>query len=217
MAMTSEERLQTVIRCEEPDQVPVAPMIYYFAAYYAGITVHELWSDWKKYEMAIQKCFNELGPWDVYYNICPTSPETYQASLLMKVKYPGVDLPPDEICQFYEYEMMTPEDYDWIINYKGLDFRFLFDYRLHIMSRFMPGFKEDLRSQARLLYRLLENVVKWTIYIVEGQPMEPAFGVFQQVWGRRPNPPAITLVYVSGLADPDFLLEMDAVAVVPVE
>lgn len=164
MAMTSEERLQAVIRCEKPDRVPVAPMIYYFAAYYAGITVHELWSDWQKYEMAIQKCYNELGPWDIYYPICPTSPETYQASLLMKVKYPGVDLPADEICQFDEYEIMTPEDYDWIINYKGLDLMFLFEYRLHIMSKFMPGFKEDMRSRARLYYRLMENVIKWRFH-----------------------------------------------------
>jgi hypothetical protein len=30
-----------------------------------------------------------------------------------------------------------------------------------------------------------------------------------------PHPPIITGVYVSALAQPDFLLEMDAVAVVP--
>lgn len=160
MAMTSEERLQTVIRCEKPDRVPVAPMIYYFAAFYAGITVHELWSDWKKYEMAIKKCFNELGPWDIYYPICPPSPEVYQAALLMKVKYPGVDLPPDEICQFDEYEMMTPEDYDWILNYKGFNPMFFREFRLHMLSKFAPGFKEDMRSRARLLYRQLEAVVK---------------------------------------------------------
>ncbi|MHC1781423.1 MAG: RidA family protein [Anaerolineaceae bacterium] len=61
----------------------------------------------------------------------------------------------------------------------------------------------------------LENVVKWNIYIVQGQPLPPAFGVFQSVWGRRPNPPAITVMYVAGLANPDFLVEVDAVAVVP--
>jgi enamine deaminase RidA (YjgF/YER057c/UK114 family) len=32
-----------------------------------------------------------------------------------------------------------------------------------------------------------------------------------------PNPPAITGVFVSALAHPDFLVEMDAVAVVPQE
>ena len=61
----------------------------------------------------------------------------------------------------------------------------------------------------------LEHVIKWNVYVVEGQPPQPAFEAFQRVWGNRPNPPAITLVFVSGLAHPDFLLEMDAVAAVP--
>ncbi len=63
----------------------------------------------------------------------------------------------------------------------------------------------------------LENVIKWNVYIVQGQPIQPAFEVFQNVWGRRPDPPAITGVFVFGLANPDFLVEMDAVAVVPEE
>jgi enamine deaminase RidA (YjgF/YER057c/UK114 family) len=61
----------------------------------------------------------------------------------------------------------------------------------------------------------LENVIKWNIYIVQGQPIQPAFEVFQNVWGRRPNPPAITVMFVFGLANPEFLVEMDAIAVVP--
>jgi len=36
----------------------------------------------------------------------------------------------------------------------------------------------------------LEHIVKWNIYLVQGQPIQPAFEVFQRVWGRRPNPPA---------------------------
>jgi hypothetical protein len=51
--------------------------------------------------------------------------------------------------------------------------------------------------------------------VVEGQPIEPAFAVFQRVWGRRPNPPLITLAFVSGLARPECLVELKAVAVVP--
>ncbi|CAN5573863.1 RidA family protein [soil metagenome] len=61
----------------------------------------------------------------------------------------------------------------------------------------------------------LENIVKWNIYIVEGQPIEPGLAVFQRVWGNRPNPPVITGVYVAKLANPDFLVEIDAMAVVP--
>lgn len=61
----------------------------------------------------------------------------------------------------------------------------------------------------------LEHVVKWNVYMVEGLPLEPAFEVAQRVWGGRPNPPVITMAFVSGLGRPDFLVEMDAIAVVP--
>jgi enamine deaminase RidA (YjgF/YER057c/UK114 family) len=61
----------------------------------------------------------------------------------------------------------------------------------------------------------LEHVVKWTIYVVQGQPIEPGFAAFQRVWGNRHNPPTITVVYVAGLGRPEWLAEIDAVAVVP--
>jgi enamine deaminase RidA (YjgF/YER057c/UK114 family) len=61
----------------------------------------------------------------------------------------------------------------------------------------------------------LEHVIKWNIYLVQGQPLQPGFAVFQRVWNRRPNPPAISMVMVAGLANPDYLIEMDAIAVVP--
>jgi enamine deaminase RidA (YjgF/YER057c/UK114 family) len=61
----------------------------------------------------------------------------------------------------------------------------------------------------------LKHVVKWNIYVVQGQPLQPGFEVFQRIWGNRPDPPAITVMFVSGLANPDFLIEMDAIAVVP--
>jgi enamine deaminase RidA (YjgF/YER057c/UK114 family) len=61
----------------------------------------------------------------------------------------------------------------------------------------------------------LENVVLWRIYIVEGQPPSPAVRVFQRVWGNRPNPPANAIVYVSKLEPSDFLIALEAIAVVP--
>jgi len=41
-----------------------------------------------------------------------------------------------------------------------------------------------------------------------------AFEPFQRAAGQRPNPPAITVAFVIGLAGPEYLVEMDAVAVV---
>jgi enamine deaminase RidA (YjgF/YER057c/UK114 family) len=61
----------------------------------------------------------------------------------------------------------------------------------------------------------LEHIVKWNLYVLQGQSLIEGFEVFQRVWGNRPNPPAISFMYVAGLAHPDFLAEMDAIAVVP--
>ncbi len=61
----------------------------------------------------------------------------------------------------------------------------------------------------------LEHVVKWTVYIVTGQPLEPGFQAFMRAWGNRGAPPAVTAAFVSALANPEFLVEIDAVAVVP--
>jgi enamine deaminase RidA (YjgF/YER057c/UK114 family) len=60
-----------------------------------------------------------------------------------------------------------------------------------------------------------EHVVKWTLFIVQGQSIAEGYAAFQSAWGNRPNPPAITMAFVAGLAHPDVLIEMEAIAVVP--
>ena|SRR5215216_3993709 len=86
--------------------------------------------------------------------------------------------------------------------------------------------KGDLKAQTEKVFQNLqtaleacgaglEHVIKWNIYIVQGQPLGPGFEVSQRVWGNRPNPPTITAMFVAGLANPDFLIEMDAIAIVP--
>jgi|SRR5262245_12993817 len=61
----------------------------------------------------------------------------------------------------------------------------------------------------------LEHVVKWNVYIMQGQSVLPGFDAFRRAWGDRPNPPTVTVLFVAGLANPDFLVEIDAIAVVP--
>lgn len=86
--------------------------------------------------------------------------------------------------------------------------------------------KGDLKKQAEQILTNIqgalvaagarvEHVVKWNLYVVQGQPLKEGFEAFRSMWGNRPNPPAITLAIVAGLANPDFLAEMDAIAVVP--
>jgi enamine deaminase RidA (YjgF/YER057c/UK114 family) len=84
----------------------------------------------------------------------------------------------------------------------------------------------DLAAQTEQIFRnlesalsaagaRLEHVIKFTLYLVAGQDLMPGFEVYQRAWGGRPNPPLVTAAFVSELAHPDFLLELEAVAIVP--
>ena len=59
----------------------------------------------------------------------------------------------------------------------------------------------------------LHDVVKWTIFIVQGQDILPGFEVFQRFWGTSARPPAVSMAFVAALATPDFLVEIEAIAV----
>ncbi|MBF6301866.1 RidA family protein [Nocardia amamiensis] len=61
----------------------------------------------------------------------------------------------------------------------------------------------------------IEHVVKWTILIREGESLQDGFAAFGEVWGRRPNPPAITVAQVAGFAVPGAVCELEAIAAVP--
>jgi|SRR5579859_1291695 len=60
-----------------------------------------------------------------------------------------------------------------------------------------------------------EHLIQWTIYVAQGQSIQAAFEVGQRWWGNRPNPPANTVVLVPGFVPPEFLIGIEAIAVVP--
>lgn len=59
----------------------------------------------------------------------------------------------------------------------------------------------------------LEDVVKLTICVGDGQDIHPAFSAWMKRWLNRPNPPAISVIKVAGFANPEFLIEIEALAV----
>jgi enamine deaminase RidA (YjgF/YER057c/UK114 family) len=89
------------------------------------------------------------------------------------------------------------------------------------------GGKGDLRAQTtRALDNLekvlaaggarLEHVVKMDIRLVAGQSLQDAFQAYQpRAAAFRTRPPVVTMSFVSGLGRPDYLIEIDAVAVLP--
>lgn len=62
-----------------------------------------------------------------------------------------------------------------------------------------------------------DNLVKISIYVVQGQDLYRGFEVSQKFLGNLKNPPAISVLIVAGLANPDFLVEIDATAFIPEE
>src|SRR5512136_975817 len=86
--------------------------------------------------------------------------------------------------------------------------------------------KGDLAAQTEQILRNIaacleaagarpEHLIHWSIYVAEGHDMRPAFEAGMRWWGNRPNPPMNNVMYVSGFWPPDFLISIEAVAVVP--
>lgn len=59
----------------------------------------------------------------------------------------------------------------------------------------------------------VEDLVQVRIYMLSGQDLQAGFAEWMKVWGQRPNPPTVTGLFVAGLAHPDFLVEIEATAV----
>lgn len=61
----------------------------------------------------------------------------------------------------------------------------------------------------------LEDLVKVTIIMQQDVDLTAAFGAWMAVWGKRTNPPTVSAFRVPSLSNPDFLIEIEAQAVLP--
>ena len=58
----------------------------------------------------------------------------------------------------------------------------------------------------------VNDLFKLTIYIVQGQDVRKGFEGAQKFLKKLSNPPVITGIIVAGLANPDYLVEIEAIA-----
>lgn len=83
--------------------------------------------------------------------------------------------------------------------------------------------KGDIAAQTEYVLENIENVLdacdatlddlfKLTIYIVHGQDVRKGFQGAQKFLAKLKKPPVITGVAVAGLANPDYLVEIESVA-----
>ena len=61
----------------------------------------------------------------------------------------------------------------------------------------------------------LDDLVKVTIIMQQDIDLNAAFGAWMAVWGQRTNPPTVSAFRVPSLSNPDFLIEIEAQAVLP--
>lgn len=70
-------------------------------------------------------------------------------------------------------------------------------------------------SEDGLRWALKEHLISWNIYVAEGQDLAPAFDAGMRWWGQNPKPPLNNVMLVSGFVPADFLISIEAIAVVP--
>jgi enamine deaminase RidA (YjgF/YER057c/UK114 family) len=61
-----------------------------------------------------------------------------------------------------------------------------------------------------------KDIVKWNIYMVAGSDPGVGYKAFQETVGQLENPPVITVLEVAGLGNPNYLVEIEAIAIKPV-
>jgi len=59
----------------------------------------------------------------------------------------------------------------------------------------------------------LEDLVKVTVILQQDADLQAAYRPWMTTWANRPNPPIVTALRVPGLARPDYLIEIEAQAV----
>ena len=86
--------------------------------------------------------------------------------------------------------------------------------------------KNDIAAQTEQALRNLEialkscgadygNLVKLNIYIVQGQDLRKSFEASRKLLAHTSNQPVVTVLFMAGLVNPDYLIEIDATAFIP--
>jgi len=158
--MTAEERLEAVIRLEQPDRVPLSMMLYNYSPFHANVKASDYVHKPRVYMKVIRQVYEDLGPWDIYYNINPVSKLIYSFAMMMRLLYPGDELPENAMTQIEEFEYMQPEDYDQILQMK---------YNLAdtiFRARMLPRFCKDTEGlgSIRLWCKLAGGLLKQRLF-----------------------------------------------------
>lgn len=110
-------RIRKAINLETVDRIPVLYMGMAFAPRYLGMSMADFCADPEAPVNTSLAAMDKLGGFDgINSAVAGTLTRVLPAMWLARVGVPGRDLPPDSLWQVLEAEVMTTDDYDFIIN-----------------------------------------------------------------------------------------------------
>lgn len=114
-------RIMTAIELGRPDRVPAVLEYSGFAAHATGTLMADFLSSPARATEVMLQAYDLVGGGDAI-NYGTFSPYHLATLFGAKVRVPGHDLPPDEMWQVVEEELLRPEDYDLILEMGWPDF-----------------------------------------------------------------------------------------------
>ena len=115
--MERDNRIRKAINLEPVDRVPVVFEGMAFAPRYLGISIADFCADPEAPVYTALDTMDKIGGFDgINHAVAGKTTVLVAAAWLSHVNVPGRELPPDTLWQIQEKEVMTTEDYDFIIN-----------------------------------------------------------------------------------------------------
>lgn len=162
--MSASERIEAAIALKRGEPIPVAPLIISFAGRCAGMTQADIFSNLHQWQEALKVTFKRVGTPDAIF---PLWPRDAAKSQMLRLLLPGEDLDPDAQFQYSESEVMTREDYDFIIQ-KGYCTWFM-QYLPKIRSDISPG--------------LLGRILTVRGFMLQGMRIKRNINYWKKKWG----------------------------------
>jgi hypothetical protein len=135
------ERFKKTLALEKADRTPIILMIDGFCAVHTGVKLSEFCTSIQRANEVMVDSITKLGDVDGVTAAFAPGP-VFPLIFMARVKLPGRELADDMLWQLDEAEVMTPEDYDTILN-KGWS-SFMADYLINRLGFDLEGTLEQL-------------------------------------------------------------------------
>lgn len=145
--MDAQERIDSAVALKPlpPGETPVAPLLIHYTAKLAGVKQAEIFGSVGAWRKAVDRAADRI-PLDMGFAIWPTDIPFSEG---MKHRLPGRELGDDEMFQILEDEVMTPADYDLLLE-QGYN-RWFMDYMVKIQPELPPGRLSRVRTTAHFM------------------------------------------------------------------